>query len=86
MLLLTKAWAAEYGPSGVRVNAISPGPTRTEGTSGFGNALDQLAATTPHGRPGLPEEIAAAATFLVSDDAAYIHGAQLPVDGGRIAV
>ena len=86
LLLLTKAWAAEYGPSGVRVNAISPGPTRTEGTSGMGDALDQLAATTPHGRPGLPEEIAAAVTFLVSDDAVYIHGAQLPVDGGRIAV
>ena len=86
LLLLTKAWAAEYGPSGVRVNSVSPGPTRTEGTSGMGDALDQLAATTPHGRPGLPEEIAAAVTFLVSDDARYIHGAQLPVDGGRIAV
>jgi NAD(P)-dependent dehydrogenase (short-subunit alcohol dehydrogenase family) len=86
LLLLTKAWAAEYGPSGVRVNAISPGPTRTEGTSGMGDGLDQLAANTPHGRPGLPEEIAAAVTFLVSDAAAYIHGAQLPVDGGRIAV
>jgi len=86
LLLLTKAWAAEYGPSGVRVNAISPGPTRTEGTSGYGDALDQLAAKTPHGRPGLPEEIASAVTFLVSDDAGYIHGAQLPVDGGRIAV
>jgi NAD(P)-dependent dehydrogenase (short-subunit alcohol dehydrogenase family) len=86
LLLLTKAWAAEYGPSGVRVNAISPGPTRTEGTAGYGDALDQLAATTPHGRPGLPEEIASAVTFLASDDASYIHGAQLPVDGGRIAV
>lgn len=86
LLLLTKAWAAEYGPNGVRVNAVSPGPTRTEGTAGMGDALDQLAATTPHGRPGLPDEIAAAVTFLVSDDAAYIHGAQLPVDGGRIAV
>ncbi|TCC44978.1 SDR family oxidoreductase [Kribbella capetownensis] len=86
LLLLTKAWAAEYGPSGVRVNAVSPGPTRTEGTSGYGDALDKLAATTPHGRPGLPEEIATAVTFLVSDDARYIHGAQLPVDGGRIAV
>ena len=86
LLLLTKAWAAEYGPSGVRVNAVSPGPTRTEGTSGMGDALDQLAATTPHGRPGLPEEIAAAVTFLVSGDARYIHGAHLPVDGGRIAI
>jgi NAD(P)-dependent dehydrogenase (short-subunit alcohol dehydrogenase family) len=86
LLLLTKAWAAEWGRSGVRVNAVSPGPTRTEGTAAYGDALDQLAATTPHGVPGRPEEIAAAVTFLVSDDAAYIHGAQLPVDGGRIAV
>jgi NAD(P)-dependent dehydrogenase (short-subunit alcohol dehydrogenase family) len=84
--LLTKSWAAEYGPSGVRVNAVSPGPTRTEGTAPMGGALDELAATTPHGRPGRPEEIAAAVTFLASDDAAYIHGAVLPVDGGRIAV
>ena len=84
--LLTKSWAAEYGPSGVRVNAVSPGPTRTEGTAPMGGALDELAATTPHGRPGQPEEIAAAVTFLAGDDAAYIHGAVLPVDGGRIAV
>lgn len=86
LVLLTKAWAAEYGPSGVRVNAVSPGPTRTEGTAPMGDALDQLAATTPHGRPGMPDDIAAAITFLATDDAAYIHGAILPVDGGRIAV
>ena len=86
LVLLTKAWAAEYGPSGVRVNAVSPGPTRTEGTAPMGAALDQLAATTPHGRPGTPEDIAAAITYLASDDAAYVHGAILPVDGGRIAV
>lgn len=84
--LLTKAWAAEFGPSGVRVNAVSPGPTRTEGTVGMGEALDQLAATTPHGRPGLPEEIAPAITYLAGDDASFVHGAILPVDGGRIAV
>jgi NAD(P)-dependent dehydrogenase (short-subunit alcohol dehydrogenase family) len=86
LVLLTKAWAAEYGPSGVRVNAVSPGPTRTEGTAPMGDALDQLAATTPHGRPGEPVDIAAAITYLASDDAAYVHGAILPVDGGRIAV
>ncbi|HKC29250.1 MAG TPA: SDR family oxidoreductase [Jatrophihabitans sp.] len=86
LTLLTKSWAAEYGPAGVRVNAVSPGPTRTEGTAPMGDALDQLAATTPAGRPGLPEEIARAVTYLASNDAAYVHGAVLPVDGGRIAV
>lgn len=86
LLLLTKAWAAEYGPSGVRVNAVSPGFTRTEGTAPLGEALDQLASTIPHGRPGLPEEIAPAVTYLAGDDAVFVHGAILPVDGGRTAV
>jgi NAD(P)-dependent dehydrogenase (short-subunit alcohol dehydrogenase family) len=86
LVLLTKAWAAEYGPSGLRVNAVSPGPTRTEGTTPMGEALDQLAAATPHGKLGLPDDIAAAITYLATDDAAYVYGAILPVDGGRTAV
>jgi len=86
LVLLTKAWAAEFGPSGVRVNAVSPGPTRTEGTAGMGDALDQLASGAPAARPGTAEEIAAAITYLASDDASFIHGAILPVDGGRLAV
>jgi NAD(P)-dependent dehydrogenase (short-subunit alcohol dehydrogenase family) len=86
LVLLTKSWAAEYGPAGVRVNAVSPGPTRTEGTAAMGEALDQLAAYAPAGRPGLPEEIAAAVSYLASGQASFIHGAVLPVDGGRIAV
>jgi NAD(P)-dependent dehydrogenase (short-subunit alcohol dehydrogenase family) len=83
--LLTKAWAAEFGPKGVRVNAISPGPTRTEGTAAMGEALDQLASLAPAGRPASPEEIAAGIVFLVSDDASFVHGAVLAADGGRAA-
>src|ERR1700687_1019835 len=84
--LLTKAWAAEYGPSGVRVNAVSPGPTRTEGTAAMGDALQQLAAQAPAGRPAAPEEIAEAIVFLATDRASFVQGAILPVDGGRTAI
>jgi NAD(P)-dependent dehydrogenase (short-subunit alcohol dehydrogenase family) len=85
LTLLTKSWAAEFGPNGVRVNAISPGPTRTEGTAAMGNALDQLASLAPAGRPASPEEIAAGIVFLASDEASFVHGAVLAADGGRAA-
>ncbi len=84
--LLTKAWAAEYGPKGVRVNAVGPGPTRTEGTAPMGDALQELAAQAPAGRPAAPEEIAEAIVFLATDRASFVQGAVLPVDGGRTAV
>jgi NAD(P)-dependent dehydrogenase (short-subunit alcohol dehydrogenase family) len=84
--LLTKTWAAEYGPKGVRVNAVSPGPTRTEGTVAMGEGLEQLAAQAPAGRPASAEEIAEAIVFLATDRASFIHGANLAVDGGRTAV
>jgi NAD(P)-dependent dehydrogenase (short-subunit alcohol dehydrogenase family) len=83
--LLTKSWAAEFGPKGVRVNTISPGPTRTEGTAGMGDALEQLASLAPAGRPATPEEIAAGILFLVSEDASFVQGAALAADGGRLA-
>jgi len=84
--LLTKAWAAEYGPHGVRVNAVSPGPTRTEGTGAMGEGLEQLAAQAPAGRPATADEIAEAIVFLATDRASFIYGATIPVDGGRSAV
>ncbi|HWX96508.1 MAG TPA: SDR family oxidoreductase [Solirubrobacteraceae bacterium] len=84
--LLTKVWAAEYGPQGVRVNAVAPGPTRTPGTDVMGDALDDLARTLPLGRPADADEIARTIVFLASDDATYVNGAVLPVDGGRTAV
>jgi NAD(P)-dependent dehydrogenase (short-subunit alcohol dehydrogenase family) len=84
--LLTKAWAAEFGPGGVRVNAVSPGPTRTPGVEMMGDALDQLAAPAPAGRVAAPEEIAAAIVYLAGDDASFVHGAVLTVDGGRTAI
>ncbi len=84
--LLTKTWAAEYGPSDVRVNAVSPGPTRTEGTDAMGEGLEQLAAQAPAGRPATADEIAEAIVFLATDRSSFIYGAKLAVDGGRTAV
>jgi NAD(P)-dependent dehydrogenase (short-subunit alcohol dehydrogenase family) len=84
--LLTQTWSAEYGPKGVRVNAVSPGPTRTEGTEAMGEGLEQLAAQGPAGRPATADEIAEAIVFLASDRASFIYGAKLAVDGGRTAI
>jgi NAD(P)-dependent dehydrogenase (short-subunit alcohol dehydrogenase family) len=84
--LLTKTWAAEYGPKGVRVNAVSPGPTRTEGTEAMGESLEQLAAQAPAGRTATADEIAEAIVFLATDRASFIPGAKLAVDGGRTAI
>ena len=84
--LLTKTWTAEYGPSGVRVNAVSPGPTRTEGTVAMGEGLDQLAAEAPARRPATADEIAEAIVFLATDRASFVYGAKLAVDGGRTAI
>ncbi len=84
--LLTKAWAAEYGPSGVRVNAVSPGSTRTEGTDVMGEGLEQLAAEAPARRPATPDEIAEAIVILATGRSSFIQGAKLAVDGGRTAI
>lgn len=84
--LLTKAWAAEYGPYGVRVNAVAPGPTRTPGVADAGDLIDQLATTLPLRRPASAEEIANTIVYLASDDASFITGATVHADGGRVAV
>lgn len=82
--LLTKSWAAEFGRKGIRVNAVSPGPTKMDVVRE--EILNQVAATTPAGKPSQPEDIATAVAFLASDGAKQIHGNILNVDGGRVAI
>ncbi len=79
---LARSWAAEFGPRGVRVNTVSPGATRTPINAADDDVIAQMTAGTPAGRPGTPEEIAAAVAWVLSPDAAYLHGAELAVDGG----
>jgi NAD(P)-dependent dehydrogenase (short-subunit alcohol dehydrogenase family) len=83
---LTRALAAEYGPAGIRVNAIAPGPTLTDITQAHRDFLDPLIATLPSRGYSTPAQIGATAVFLASDDAANIHGAIIPVDGGFAAI
>jgi NAD(P)-dependent dehydrogenase (short-subunit alcohol dehydrogenase family) len=82
----TKSWADEYGPSGVRVNTVAPGPIATERQQEFAAHIQPVLARLPSRRMSTPEEVAASVVFLASDDAANIHGAILSVDGGWAAV
>ncbi|MDH2428831.1 SDR family NAD(P)-dependent oxidoreductase [Sphaerisporangium sp. TRM90804] len=82
---LTRAWAAEYGPHGVRVNTVTPGATATRGTAKSAGRLVEMTKATPAGVPIRPADIAFAVRFLVSDEAALVHGATLDVDGGLTA-
>ena len=85
---LTRAWAAEFSPSGVRVNTVSPGPTRTDmvlATMGEEGAM-QVAGTTLLGRLAAPEEIAEGVVFLASDRSTFVTGATVAVDAGRTAI
>jgi NAD(P)-dependent dehydrogenase (short-subunit alcohol dehydrogenase family) len=83
LVALTRAWAAEYSPSGVRVNAVAPGPVYTGTTSGRTKGLGD---TTLLGRAAQPEEIAEVVGFIASPRASYVTGAVIPVDGGRTAI
>ncbi|NYJ76380.1 SDR family NAD(P)-dependent oxidoreductase [Allobranchiibius huperziae] len=82
---LARSWAAKFGPRGVRVNTVSPGATRTPINAADDDVIATMTSGTPAGRPGTPEEIAAAVTWVLSDAAAYLHGAELAVDGGITA-
>jgi NAD(P)-dependent dehydrogenase (short-subunit alcohol dehydrogenase family) len=82
---MTRAWAAEYSASGVRVNAIAPGPVYTSTPSGP-EFIRALGETTPMHRASQPEEIAEAIAFLASPRASYITGTTVAVDGGRRAI
>ena len=81
---MSRAWAAEYSPAGVRVNTVAPGPAYTGGADE--ELITGLGATTLLGRAAQPEEIAEVIAFLASDKASYITGAVIPVDGGRTAI
>jgi NAD(P)-dependent dehydrogenase (short-subunit alcohol dehydrogenase family) len=81
---MSRAWAAEYSPAGVRVNTVAPGPAYTGGASE--DLITGLGTTTLLGRAAQPEEIAQVIAFLASDLASYITGAVIPVDGGRSAI
>lgn len=85
---LTKEMAMELGPLGIRVNAIAPGSVRTPLTERYFSdpaLVERLNASHPLGRVAAPEEIAAAILFAASDDAGFMTGAVLPVDGGYAA-
>jgi len=81
---MTRSWAAEFSPSGVRVNAIAPGPVLT--AEAASDRIAQLGQTTLMKRAAQPEEIADAVAFLVSPAAAYFTGATIAIDGGRTAI
>ena len=78
---LARSWAAEYGPAGIRVNAISPGPVYTNAAER--EVFESLGETTVLGRAGKPQEIADVIGFLASPRASYITGTNVAVDGGR---
>lgn len=92
---LTRALAVDYGPRGIRVNAVALGSITTQRYLTFlasqepgaaAQVEEQMRALHPLGRPGRPEEAAAAVSYLLSAEASFVNGAIVPVDGGRSAL
>jgi len=81
---MTRSWAAEFSPAGVRVNAVAAGPVFTGGAAP--DRIDALGATTLLGRAAQPSEIAEVIAFLASPKAGYVTGAVIAADGGRTAI
>jgi NAD(P)-dependent dehydrogenase (short-subunit alcohol dehydrogenase family) len=86
LIQLTRSMTLELAGEGIRVNAMCPGPVDTEGFLAGRNPgeLEQRARDVPAGRFGTPEEVAGVVAFLVSEDAAYVHGHPLVMDGGYV--
>ncbi|WP_449282199.1 SDR family NAD(P)-dependent oxidoreductase [Leucobacter sp.] len=86
VLTLTKNAAVTYAPDGIRANAILPGWIATPMTAGQNDAVNRVFLdATPLRRPGTPADVAGAAVFLASDEAGFVTGVDLPVDGGYLA-
>lgn len=82
---MTRTWSAEFGPSGVGVTTVAPGATSTPGNAESADVLAAMTAGTVAGRPVRPVDVAFAVRWLVSDEAVFVHGSTVDVDGGITA-
>jgi 3-oxoacyl-[acyl-carrier protein] reductase len=85
VMAMTRTWARELGRHGIRVNAVAPGFVKTEIVSAMPEkVLAAMVEHTPVGRMGTPEDVANAYAWLASDEASFVHGAVLSIDGGLV--